>query len=104
MDMTLIEEIRIKVRSDQFEFTRHAVDRSILRKIHVSEIREAIENGEVIETYPKDKYGPSCLILGFTRVSRPLHIQITHTSSNILKLITCYEPDPVEWIDYRVRR
>ena len=104
MDMALIDDIRIKVRTDQFEFTRHAVDRSILRKVHVTEIREAIESGEIIENYPEDKYGPSCLILGFTRVGRPLHIQITHTSSLILKLITCYEPDPVEWIEHRVRR
>jgi hypothetical protein len=35
-------------------------------RISVQEIREAIAVGEVIEDYPNDKYGPSCLILGFT--------------------------------------
>jgi hypothetical protein len=30
---------------------------------------------EVIEDYPEDKYGPSCLILGFTVYGRPLHVQ-----------------------------
>ena len=64
--MAAIHEIRDKIAKDQFEFSRHAVDQSILRRINVQKIREAIEDGKVIEDYPEDKYGPSCLILGFT--------------------------------------
>ena len=64
--MAAIHEIRDKMAKDQFEFSRHAVDQSILRRINVQQIREAIEDGKVIEDYPEDKYGPSCLILGFT--------------------------------------
>lgn len=52
--MTLIESIRQKEYLDEFEFTKHAVDRSILRRIAVSEIREAIRNGEVIEIYSQE--------------------------------------------------
>ena len=64
--MATIHEIRNKIVTCQFEFSRHAVDQSILRRINVQQIREAIEDGKVIEDYPEDKYGPSCLILGFT--------------------------------------
>ena len=32
---------------------------------------------KAIEDYPNDKYDPSCLILGFTRSRRPLHIMGT---------------------------
>jgi hypothetical protein len=103
-DMAQLDAIRQKVANNDYEFTKHAVDRTILRGIAVSEIREAIENGELIEDYPDDKYGPSCLTLGFTSSGRPLHIQITYSSLPVLKLITVYEPDPTEWVDYRSRR
>ena len=38
---TLVEEIRRKIATDQFEFSKHAVDQSILRSIRVQEIKEA---------------------------------------------------------------
>ena len=59
--MALIDEIRLKVGSGEFEYSQHAVDQTTLRHIAVQELREAIANGEVIEDYPNDKYGPSCL-------------------------------------------
>jgi len=46
----------------------------LIRRISVAEVRQAIASGEVIEDYPDDKYGPSCLISGFTQAERPLHI------------------------------
>lgn len=63
--MALIDDIRSKVASDQFEFSKHATDQTILRGIRVQEVREAIASGQVIEDYPDDKYGPSCLLFGF---------------------------------------
>jgi hypothetical protein len=58
----MIEQIRAKIQVGQFEFSKHAVDQSILRQIGVRELREAIVNSEIIEDYPDDKYGPSCLV------------------------------------------
>ena len=104
VDKAMIEEIRMKFGQDRFEFSKHAVDQSILRHISVQEIREAIAVGEVIEDYPEDKYGPSCLILGFTLTGRPLHIQCSYPSRPLVKIITLYEPEPQTWIDFRVRR
>jgi hypothetical protein len=100
----MIEQIRAKIQTGQFEFSKHAVDQSVLRQISVQELREAIANGEIIEDYPEDKYGPSCLVLGFTQMGRPLHIQSSYPSRSLVKIITLYEPDPAEWIDFRIRR
>ena len=50
---TLIIEICRKFAEEQFEFSKHAVDQSILRQIRVQEIREAIANGQVIRTTQK---------------------------------------------------
>jgi hypothetical protein len=100
----MIEQIRTKIQAGQYEFSRHAVDQSILREISVQELQDAIASGEIIEDYPRDKYGPSCLILGFTQNGRPLHVQCSYPSRPLIKIITLYEPDPAQWIDFRVRR
>ncbi len=102
--MALMDEIRSKVASGKYEFSKHALDQSILRDVRVQEIREAVGNGDVIEDYPEDKYGPSCLILGFTTMGRPLHIQCSYPSRPLIKIITLYEPDPEVWLDQRTRR
>jgi hypothetical protein len=102
--MALIDDIRDKIASGQFEFSQHAVDQSIVRHISVQELREAIAGGDVIEDYPDDKYGPSCLVLGATLANRPLHIQCSYPSRPVVKIITLYEPDPQRWIDFKVRR
>lgn len=102
--MNILGDIRTKVGDGQFEFSQHATDQSIVRHISVQEVREAITAGEIIEDYPDDKYGPSCLLLGFTTTNRPLHIQCSYPSRPLVKIITLYEPDPERWIDSRTRR
>lgn len=102
--MTLIVNIRNKVAAGHFEFSKHAVDQTLWRQIRVQELREAISNGQIIEDYPDDKYGPSCLILGFTEERRPLHVQCSYPSRPLIKIITSYEPDPDGWIDFKTRR
>jgi glutamine phosphoribosylpyrophosphate amidotransferase len=100
----MINQLRAKITANQFEFSRHALDQSILRGITVQELREAIGGGEVIEEYPDDKCGASCLVIGMTKSGRPIHIQCSHPSRKTLKIITLYQPDPEQWIDYKVRR
>ena len=99
----MLEEIREKVSRGLFEFTEHAVIRSIQRMITPDELRQAIAVGEVIEDYADDKYGPSCLISGFTRQGRPLHVQCSYGGMALVKIITIYQPDPAEWDDFRNR-
>ena len=102
--MPLIDDLRSKISQNAFEFSKHAVDQTILRNISVQEIRDVINNGEIIEDYPDDKYGPSCLIFGVTQIGRPIHIQCSYPSRPIVKVVTVYEPNPDRWIDYKVRR
>ena len=100
----MIDEIRKKIAGGQFEFSKHAVDQTVLRHTSLREIREAIAGGEVIEDYPTDKYGPSCLIFGRSRAGRVLHIQCSYPSRLLIKLITIYEPDLNFWIDFKIRK
>jgi hypothetical protein len=100
----MIEAIRQKVSEGRFEFTQHAVDRSIVRRISAEELRQAIATGEIIEDYPDDRYGPSCLILGYTQEGRRLHIHCSYGRRELIKIITVYQPDPSQWIEFRTRR
>ena len=102
--MKSLLEIQQKLQAGSFEFTRRAFKRAIERNISEKEIREIGENVEIVEDYPDDKYSPSSLLLGFTQGDRALHIQVSRMESNTIKIITLYEPDDREWIDYRSRR
>jgi hypothetical protein len=104
--MKTIEEIRKHLKYGQFEFSFHAFKRSVERNISENEIREIAKNVEIIEDYPDDKYAPSCLLLGFTKSGRPIHIQLTRieTAEGLIKIITLYQPDEEEWINYSIRR
>lgn len=102
--MELVTNIQRKFADQQFEFSRHALDQMLLRMISAQDIREAIRTAELIEDYPNDKYGPSCLLLGFTRTKRALHIQCSHPSRSLVKVITVYEPNLTEWNALSVRK
>lgn len=102
--MSILEQLRRKISHGQFALSQHALDQSAARGILLREMLEAIATGEIIEDYPDDKYGPSCLVLGFTSEGRPLHVQCSYPSRPLVKIITLYEPDPHLWIDFRERR
>ncbi|MFA4835729.1 MAG: DUF4258 domain-containing protein [Dehalococcoidia bacterium] len=100
----LLDGIQAEVRSETHRFTLHAGERMIERHISVSEVKEAILSGgsEVVEVYPDDPRGPSCLVLGVTAADRPLHIGCSYPP--IVAVITAYDPDPGEWVNWRTRK
>ncbi len=99
-----LDAVRRQLATGRYEFSRHAFRRVVERNISEAEIQEAGGDAEIIENYPDDKYSPSALLLGFTTGGRPLHIQVSLSETETTKIITIYEPDPNEWIDFRSRR
>lgn len=102
--MKTLVDIRRQLSAGEFEFSRHAFKRTIERNISDAEIRQAGVQARIIEDYPADKNAPSSLLLVFTATGRPLHFQTSHVDSDLLKIMTIYEPDPAEWHDYARRR
>lgn len=102
--MKTLDDLRRLLSAGDFEFSRHAFKRAVERNITSVEIQQAGAQARIIEDYPEDKYAPSSLLLGFTLAGRPLHIQVSHVDSDLLKIITIYEPDPAEWYDHSRRR
>ena len=99
-----IEQVRTGLVAGAYELSRHAYLRALQNNIPALQIAEAGEGAIIIEDYPDDKYSPSCLLLGFTRAARPLHIQVSLADTDLVKIVTLYEPDGGEWVDYSVRR
>jgi hypothetical protein len=73
------------------------------RLITTSEIHSVVEHGEIIEDYPEDVRGHSCLMLGYGEDNRAIHV-VCSPKDEYLAIITAYLPDEDEWSDnFRVR-
>lgn len=73
------------------------------RVISVAEVRNAITSGEVIEDYPEDARGHSCLVLGAGQGGRPIHV-VCSPKDDFLAVITAYVPSSREWReDFSIR-
>lgn len=99
MDIRLIRE---DVNRGDWSFTEHAVRQMRDRRIKADEVQQAILSGEIIEEYPDDKYSPSCLVYGQTVERRRLHVVCSLPP--VVRIITVYEPNQEDWIDYRRRK
>ena len=71
----MTDDIKQKAATGKYEYSKHAVDQTIKRRIAVHEVAEAIASKSlIIEDYPDDRYCPSRLVFGVTEADRPLHI------------------------------
>ncbi|GBF82221.1 DUF4258 domain-containing protein [Aphanothece sacrum] len=66
------------------------------RMITTQEIETVIKRGELIENYPEDIRGQSCLILGYGDKERNIHV-VCSPKEDYLVIITAYLPDPNQW-------
>jgi hypothetical protein len=66
--------------------------------------REPYRNSEILEDYPNDPRGPSCLVLGYAHQGYPIHIVCGRTPRGDLRIITVYLPSLPKWLDERTRR
>ena len=91
-----IESVREKVSTGRYTISFTHTEKLRLRKIKAEDIEQAVKIGQVIEDYPEDRRGESCLILGFV-LERPLHALCGRLEMEEVLVITAYEPDPTEW-------
>ena len=86
-------------------FSPHAIKQMSRpeKMITTGEIRDAVLFGEVIEEYPEDQRGESCLIFHATE-NRIIHV-VCAPKTDYLAIITAYVPAPDQWSsDFKVRR
>ncbi len=98
-----INKLRNCIRNNRYEISLHAQKERCEEEITIADIEDAILVGEIIEDYPKDKRGPSCLLLGYVR-ERPIHIVLSILPNGWLRIVTVYIPKAPKWISPKQRR
>lgn len=73
------------------------------RMITTREVKNVIFEGEIIENYPDDLRGHSCLLLGYGVNNRPIHV-VCSPKLDYLAIITAYLPNSNEWSEDFKRR
>ena len=85
-------------------WTKHCLNRLNQRNILMSDVKNAINNGEIIEYYYNDYPYPSCLIMGYTKSKKELHL-VCGINKEYLFVITAYYPNSDKWEDdMKIRR
>ncbi|OGQ82205.1 MAG: hypothetical protein A3F90_10215 [Deltaproteobacteria bacterium RIFCSPLOWO2_12_FULL_60_19] len=103
-----LREIRQLVRQGDYEFSVHAQQERLEDNLDITEIESALlGNAEILEEYPNDPRGESCLVLGFTE-SRPAHVVLGWAKRKLdgskrLRIITVYIPRLPKWANPRTR-
>nr|VFK11159.1 MAG: protein of unknown function (DUF4258) [Candidatus Kentron sp. LPFa] len=73
------------------------------RMITTEEVRETVLSGEIIEEYPGDRRGESCLIM-YARQDRAIHV-VCAPKNEYLAIITAYSPSQNQWLsNLKVRK
>jgi len=96
----------LRVYRKKVLFSRHALNQMNLseRMILRREVCEAVESDEVVEDYPNDPRGHSCLLMGRTRNGRVVHV-VCAPKGDYLAVVTVYAPSLLEWEpDFKTRR
>jgi len=102
--MDVLKHIREQVERDNYEFSIHAEREREDEHILVEELEQSVASGELLEDYPDDPRGHSCLILGSTQAGRAIHSVWGLLPDGRVRVITVYIPLPPKWIDPRMRR
>ena len=94
--------IRRCIRERKIYWTYHVNMRLSGRYLKREEILSKVDTLEIVESYPKDKYLPSYLVLAGSR----FHVLFAaDVEGDSIRIITTYVPDPDEWeSDWKMRR
>ena len=100
-----VEIIRRAVASERYEISQHAERERRHDGLTLADLENAIRTGEIIEAYPDDPRGASCLVFGWAHDGRPVHVVVGFLAHGWVRIITVYVPDPARWeSDWKTRK
>jgi hypothetical protein len=94
--------IRTEVESQAYQISIHADDERIADGLTLLQVETALMHCEIIEAYPDDPRGESCLALGFVH-GKAIHVVCGKNRAGHMVLITVYIPSMPKWKDPRNR-
>ena len=99
-----VAQAQALVRQGWYKTSHHAEVEREAETITIDDIKTAILNGELLEDYPDDPRGSSCLMLGTAEDGRSLHIVLTIlTQIEQVLIITVYVPTLPKWLNPHTR-
>jgi hypothetical protein len=95
LDLNMISEC---IRTGRYSITAHGYEELDNDNITIEKLEIAVgsDEPEIIEDYPDDPRGASCLILGWCKPDLPIHVCIG-ISNNEPEVITAYRPSPIKF-------
>lgn len=87
------EWIRQRIKQGEYLFSKHGDQERQNDNLYISEVKEALLSGRVLEQYEDTGRGKSCLVAGFTKQGKPIHI-VCGERGGWLVIITVYIPRP----------
>ncbi len=92
-----IKWIREKVRLNEYDLSSHAHQERQEEQITIEEIEKTLLKGSIIEEYPSDPRGQSCLV-----AIKSLHVVCGIRNERLL-IVTNYRPIPPTWVNWKTR-
>ncbi|MBI2039589.1 DUF4258 domain-containing protein [Candidatus Microgenomates bacterium] len=92
-----IKTIRKKVRAGEYDLSEHTHKERQEEQTTTDEIEKTLLKGAIIEKYPEDLRGGSCLV-----GSKKLHVVCGFRNKRLL-IVTNYRPKKPTWINWKTR-
>ena len=89
--------IHDEIERQTYEISLHADDERIADGFTVSELESVLSRCKILEQYPDDPRGESCLTIEFTPDGTPVHVVCGKNRLGHLILITVYIPIMPKW-------
>lgn len=95
------EMIKEYFRNEEFIISHHARSRMFERNVSTDDLKQIVQNSEIIESYPDDVPCPSVLLLGVAN-DETYHVVVAQCQDHA-RVITVYMPTKDKWYEDRIR-
>ena len=91
--MFKLKWIHEKVQKSYYYYSKHGDQERQNDNLTLAEVEEALLSGKILEQYKDEGRGDSCLVGGFAKSGKPIHI-VCGKRGDCLVIITVYIPRP----------
>jgi len=103
MDIKQLQRL-YNISDSNIKWAKHCFERMQESDISINDVESCLQTGEIIEDYPDDFPHPSCLIFGYTKKNKILHIVVGSNGDTIF-FITAYYPNTDKFeMDLKTRK
>lgn len=103
MDIKQLQRL-YNISDSNIKWAKHCFERMQERDISINDVESCLQTGEIIEDYPDDFPHPNCLIFGYTKKNKILHIVVGSNGDTIF-FITAYYPNTDKFeMDLKTRK